>query len=406
MRPVAIKPFYREHEGLVWLAVLAVPAVALAAGCLLWPHVLWDGYVFRYLWAPTLADAQDQEVGGIGEGYTVVSTLTYAAVLAVAVFGIWRAFGRLGIKLDSGFLLAMVPWVMLGAVVRSLEDAGLFSRGGPLVYLFISPFIYILEGLAVLALVVAAWAVERRSMAKGVKSAMPWAIAVLAAVNVPPAIVHVVAPDQMMTHAPYLLLPVITAIGAVALWWSARATGVVGMRAQLLVAGTALAALAVTYIASWAWTGPWVPLKPGHSTHPSEILVILFIAFACTTATFALYLALSRRRPWARALVSPVAVVLFLSHYIDGAATFRGLDVYGYGEKHVLPNLLIGAAGTAAVMLLLKFLVITAVVYLLDIAYKEDLDRSPTLAWLVKVAVLVLGLAPGIRDALRLTMGV
>jgi uncharacterized membrane protein len=178
------------------------------------------------------------------------------------------------------------------------------------------------------------------------------------------------------------------------------------MRAQLLVSGTALAALAVTYIASWAWTGPWVPLKEGRSTHPSEIMVILLIALACAMATFALYWALSRRYPQAKAFIAPVATVLFLSHYIDGAATYRGLDVYGYGEKHVLPNLLIGAAGTAVVMLLLKFLVITLVVYLLDVAYKEDLARSPTLAWLVKVAVLVLGLAPGIRDALRLTMGV
>jgi uncharacterized membrane protein len=301
-------------------------------------------------------------------------------------------------------MLAMVPWVVLGAVVRSLEDAGLFARGGPLVYLFISPFIYILEGLCVLGLVVAAWAVERRSRARGPKAAMPWAIAVLAAVNVPPAVVHAVAPDQLMTHAPYLLLPVITAIGAVALWWRSRATGAVGMRAQLLVSGTSLAALAVTYIASWAWVAPWVPSE--RPTHPSEILVILLIALTCATATFALYWALSSRYPKAKAFIAPVATVLFLSHYIDGAATYRGLDVYGYGEKHVLPNLLIGAAGTAAVMLLLKFLVITAVVYLLDVAYKEDLDRSPTLAWLVKVAVLVLGLAPGIRDALRLTMGV
>jgi len=333
-----------------------------------------------------------------------VSTLTYAAVLAVAVFGIWRLFGRLGVRLDEGFLLAMVPWVVLGAVARSLEDAGLFAQQGPLVYMFISPFIYMLEGLSVLGLVVAAWAVERRSERRGARSAMPYAVAILAALNVPPAIVHAVAPDQMMAHAPYLLLPVMSAIGAVALWWRARATGVVGMRAQLLVSGTVLSALAASYVASWAWTGPWVPSE--RPTHPSEMLVVLFIAFACAAATLALYLALSRRMPWARALVSPVATVLFLSHYIDGAATYRGLDVYGYGEKHVLPSLLVDAAGTAAVMLLLKFLVVTAVVYLLDVAYKEDLDRSPTLAWLVKVAVLVLGLAPGIRDALRLSMGV
>ena len=37
---------------------------------------------------------------------------------------------------------------------------------------------------------------------------------------------------------------------------------------------------------------------------------------------------------------------------------------------------------------------------------REELRESPTLGWLVKVAIMVLGLAPGIRDALRLAMGV
>jgi uncharacterized membrane protein len=406
MRLVAFKSFYKEHEGLVWLAILVVPPVVLSAGCLLWPDVFWKGYLYRYLWAPTVADAQDHPVGGIGEGYTLVSTLTYAAVLAVAVFGIWRAFCRLGIRLDSGFLLAMVPWVVLGAVARVLEDAGLFAKGGPLVYLFISPFIYILVGVVAFGLVLSAWAVERRSQLGGVASAMPWAVAILVALDIPPVVVQAAWPGQMAAHAPYLLMPVITAVGAAGLWWRSRATGHVGMRAQVLVAGSVLAAMACAYIALWAWSGPWVPTKEGHATHPMEIPYILAIALACTAAVYALYWALSRRYTQARAFVTPVATVLFLSHFIDGAATYRGLDVYGYGEKHVLPSLLIGLSGTAAVMLLLKFLVVTAVIYLLDVAYREDLERTPSLAWLVKVAVLVLGLAPGIRDALRLAMGV
>jgi uncharacterized membrane protein len=98
--------------------------------------------------------------------------------------------------------------------------------------------------------------------------------------------------------------------------------------------------------------------------------------------------------------------MLFTSHFIDGAATYRGLEFHSYGEKHVLPGLLIDATGTAAVMLPLKFLVVTAVVYLLDIAYREDLEETPVLGWLVKVAILVLGLAPGVRDMLRISMGV
>jgi uncharacterized membrane protein len=43
---------------------------------------------------------------------------------------------------------------------------------------------------------------------------------------------------------------------------------------------------------------------------------------------------------------------------------------------------------------------------MLDVAYREDMQRTPTLAWLVRVAVMVLGLAPGVRDMLRIAMGV
>jgi len=107
-----------------------------------------------------------------------------------------------------------------------------------------------------------------------------------------------------------------------------------------------------------------------------------------------------------RARHSLTTLVLFAAHFLDGAATFRGLDTYGYSEKHVIPSLLIDLTGTAAVMLPLKLAVVSAVVYLLDIEYRNDLAESPNLGWLVKVAILVLGLAPGMRDMLRLAMGV
>jgi uncharacterized membrane protein len=175
------------------------------------------------------------------------------------------------------------------------------------------------------------------------------------------------------------------------------------MRVQVLVYGAVLVALATFYIVRWA-TDPWVELPP--DSHPWELGIILSIAAACTTGIVGLYWLLSSRWPDLRAMFSPVAILLFFSHFIDGAATYRGLDAYGYAEKHVLPSLFIDLAGTAVVMLLLKALVISAVVYLLDVAYREELKESPTLGWLVKVAIMVLGLAPGIRDALRLAMGV
>ncbi len=400
MRLLEFKRFCREHEAWVWASLIVVPLAVIAVGCLAWPELFWDRYVWKHLGASLVADAEERP----GDDYTWASTLTYAYFLAVAVFGIWRTFQHLDIRVGRGLLVALVPWVVLGSMARSLEDAGLFARDGPLIYLFISPLIYIFEGLVIFAFVLAAWWVERRSVARGVDSAMPWALAILVALNVPPAVVHTLYPDQMVAHVPYYVLPALTALFAALLWFHSRRAGRVGMTAQLLAGGSLMVAWAATYLVEWARSGPWEPTA--RDTHPAEVLVILTIALVCTTITFAAYWALSTRWPKAKAYITPVASLLFMSHYVDGAATFRGLDAWGYGEKHVLPSLHIDLTGTAAVMLVLKFLVVTAVIYLLDVAYREDMDRTPTLAWLVRVAVMVLGLAPGVRDALRIAMGV
>jgi uncharacterized membrane protein len=213
------------------------------------------------------------------------------------------------------------------------------------------------------------------------------------------------AGGQMEDHAPYWLLPALSVLGlAVLWWWSGRRGGRVEMTAQVAVHGSVLLALALYYVVLWASGEGWGTTDRG--LHPEELVMIPGVALAATAATMALFWALSRRNPALAAFLLPVAIMLFASHFLDGAATWRGIDVHGYSEKHVIPSLLIGLTGTAAVMLPLKFAVVTFVVYLMEVAFREDLEDSPNLAWLVKVAVMVLGLAPGMRDMLRLAMGV
>ena len=57
-------------------------------------------------------------------------------------------------------------------------------------------------------------------------------------------------------------------------------------------------------------------------------------------------------------------------------------------------------------MFLLKAVVIGLVIYLIDIVYKKELEKKQTLVGLVKLFVFVLGFAPGVRDLIRLAMGV
>ncbi|MGZ7208559.1 MAG: DUF63 family protein [Methanobacterium sp.] len=90
-----------------------------------------------------------------------------------------------------------------------------------------------------------------------------------------------------------------------------------------------------------------------------------------------------------------------LAHLFDASATFVAIDFYGYGEQHVLPNALMSLTGTAAIMFPLKIAVILLALYVID-EYIED----RTIKNMLKLAIFILGLAPGLRDFLSLSIGV
>lgn len=91
---------------------------------------------------------------------------------------------------------------------------------------------------------------------------------------------------------------------------------------------------------------------------------------------------------------------VLLAHLLDASSTFIAVDYYGYGEQHVLPNALTQMADSAIVMFPLKIAVILPALYVID-TYVED----KTIRNMLKLAIFILGLAPGIRNFLSLAMG-
>jgi len=89
------------------------------------------------------------------------------------------------------------------------------------------------------------------------------------------------------------------------------------------------------------------------------------------------------------------------AHIFDASSTFIAVDFYGYWEQHVIPNLIYNISGTAITMFPLKIIVISFALYLVD-KYIDDDIISGTL----KLAIFVLGLAPGIRNFLSLAIGI
>ena len=91
---------------------------------------------------------------------------------------------------------------------------------------------------------------------------------------------------------------------------------------------------------------------------------------------------------------------VLMAHLFDASSTYIAVDYYGYYEQHVLPSALTALFGTALVMFPLKIVVILGALYIID-TYIED----RTIANMLKLAIFILGLAPGLRNFLSLIMG-
>jgi uncharacterized membrane protein len=78
------------------------------------------------------------------EGYNVVNTFTWAVVLGICIFGVFRLLEKLEVKLTPRFIASVLPFVLAGSSLRVLEDspAGIFQP--PFSYLLITPNIYFL----------------------------------------------------------------------------------------------------------------------------------------------------------------------------------------------------------------------------------------------------------------------
>jgi uncharacterized membrane protein len=82
----------------------------------------------------------------LGQPYNVVDTLTYAIILVLGVYLLYRwlsgstYMADAGFRFDQTFILATIPYIILGGVVRVIEDTGMIT--GDWKFLLITPLIY------------------------------------------------------------------------------------------------------------------------------------------------------------------------------------------------------------------------------------------------------------------------
>ena len=100
-----------------------------------------------------------------------------------------------------------------------------------------------------------------------------------------------------------------------------------------------------------------------------------------------------------------INISILYAHLLDASSTFVGVDYLGYYEKHVVPTFMIDLTGTAAIMIPLKLIIFIPVIFMLDTQFDED-DDSRRLRDLMKLTIIVLGLAPATRNSIRMVLGI
>lgn len=160
----------------------------------------------------------------------------------------------------------------------------------------------------------------------------------------------------------------------------------------------------ISYHLPWAALGLifwlyslWL-LAPIGIQNADGLLIIFGLTIGWGVAVFAAY-----KSKIARWFSSENAGLLWV-HLFDASSTFTALQFFpGYYEQHVVSSALISAVGPAG-QFLLKLIVVPAVLYLLDRELAKPEERQ--LRSFLKIAVLILGFAPGLRNTLRLGMGI
>ncbi|MFA4825395.1 MAG: DUF63 family protein [Methanoregula sp.] len=82
----------------------------------------------------------------MGQPYNVVDTLTYAIILVLGIYLLYRWMSQstwlsdIGFEINASFILATLPYVVLGGVLRVVQDTGMLT--GDFQFLLVTPLIY------------------------------------------------------------------------------------------------------------------------------------------------------------------------------------------------------------------------------------------------------------------------
>ncbi len=343
------KIWYNKDKILLYCIIIFILIVIL--GVFLFPHIFYDNWIWKYYWGPVVADSLNSDYGtavfnGIEarEGYTMVSELTYGVIIIITLYYLYLLLKKLNVKVDWRFALALTPFILFGPVARVLEDTGYFNE--PWVYCFITPFIYMMITIFAVIFLILGYYLENKLKKYKIT------------IN-----------KVLFTGGLFFLIP------------------------------------SFIPIINWILGNRW------SSTSGVNFEVFLIVFGIISLIILLIYIITSLFKTNQKLVVykNPLNLSMLFGHLTDGLTSYISIkDPFSMGlfytEKHPASNFLLEIWGP--LFPIVKFFLIIVVIYVFDILYKTELKEQVTLVNLLKIGILILGIAPGLRDLLRVTMGV
>jgi uncharacterized membrane protein len=259
-------------------------------------------------------------------GYNPVNTITWALLLVLCLFLTLKLLKKLEIEIDKTFIAALSPYIFVGASLRVMEDAELFSP--PLSYLLITPLIYFLLFFCCIAILTLSVTLSRSNKIRDYNYNVPFCLV---------GVIWLVINLIILLEDEEIILP----------WVLFAVVGISGI-----------------------------------------LLLVIYGIAAKFGVNF---------------LTEKLNVSVLAAHLLDASSSYIGIDLLGYSGKHVIEGIIVKYAGSAAGMYPLKLGILIPVLYLLETRFDEH-ERE--LKNLVLLALLVIGLAPAVRNTLRMVLGV
>jgi uncharacterized membrane protein len=271
----------------------------------------------------------------LGQSYNIVDTLTYAIILVIGVYLLYRWMSQSrwlsdgGFTIGAGFILATLPYIVLGGVSRVVHDTGMIT--GDFQFLLVTPLIYFVLFFFTITMLFLSRTVTRMGFSKNILT---------------------------------------------------------------FYAGAGIVSTAVVSLVLLAW---------GINHAHVDLFILAIIPLMACTATLLVWACMRYLLGW-KYINDPLYITLLFGQLLDASATSYGIDLHPsvrYIEQHVVGSGLIELTNTAFVMFPLKLVVLFPAIYIMEIYRRE---ANPAFWHLVLLAMIVVGLAPGIRDMTRMVL--